>query len=53
MMGRYKKTARRNKKVLLPRMRRRPGHLRVAQLRRLPWWADPRVMAIVNAKVRP
>jgi hypothetical protein len=51
-MARFRKTARRNKKVLLPCIRRRPGQFRVAQLRRLPWWCDPRVMAIVNAKVR-
>ena len=51
-MGRYRKTRRRNKQILLPRMRRRPGQFRVAQLRRLPWWSDPIVLAILDGTVR-
>jgi hypothetical protein len=47
-MARYRKTRRRNKQTLLPRMRRQPGW--PGRLSRLPWWADPIVMAIVNAR---
>jgi hypothetical protein len=51
-MARYRKTRRRNKQTLLPRVRHRPTQLRVAQLRRLPWWADRQIMMIVDGKVQ-
>jgi hypothetical protein len=44
----YRKTRRRNKRMLLPRTRRQPGW--PGRLSRLPWWADPVVMAIVNGR---
>jgi hypothetical protein len=47
-MARYRKTDRRNKAHLQPRVRRRPGRLRQRELRRLPWWCDPLVMQILN-----
>jgi hypothetical protein len=52
-MGHYRKTKRRNRKTLLPRRRRQPGRLRVKDLRKLPWWSDPIVLSIINAKARP
>lgn len=51
-MGRYRKTQRRNKAVLQPRIPRRPGRLRIKDLKRLPWWSDPIVLAIIDRRVR-
>ncbi len=47
-MARYRKTARRNKQNLMPRVRRRPGQFRVRELRRLPWWCDPLIMRLLD-----
>lgn len=52
-MAYYRKTKRRNKPVLLPRIRRVPGRIRVKDLRRLPWWSDPLILSIIDRKVRP